>query len=261
MRQRFLLTRLSLACVLLRSMLHAMKGSWLMWRRFPTATQAEKNALSKQWARDCLRIFNVELEVQGEPQLEGPLLVVSNHISWLDILVLLAVQPVNFISRVENAKWPVLGYLIRGSGTIFVARESKRDTARVVAQIAQYLEAQRGMVAFFPEGRTSAGTGVAHFHGNMLQAAIDSAVPVQALALDYRLATPEQPRSTAVTYADINFVQSVLNTLNSGPYIARVYCAAPVESRDWQRRELAAQLRSTIMQMRGDIDSISDDSD
>ena len=254
MRQRLLLAR-----VLLRSMLHALKGSWLMWRRFPTATQAEKNALSKQWARDCLRIFNVELEVQGEPQVEGPLLVVSNHISWLDILVLLAVQPVNFISRIENAKWPVLGYLIRGSGTIFVARESKRDTARVVAQIAQYLEAQRGMVAFFPEGRTSAGTGVAHFHGNMLQAAIDSAVPVQALALDYRLATPEQARSSAVSYADINFVQSVLNTLASGPYIARVYCAAPVESRDWQRRELAAQLRSTIMQMRGDIDSSEDD--
>ena len=254
MRQRLLLAR-----VLLRSMLHALKGSWLMWRRFPTATQAEKNALSKQWARDCLRIFNVELEVQGEPQVEGPLLVVSNHISWLDILVLLAVQPVNFISRIENAKWPVLGYLIRGSGTIFVARESKRDTARVVAQIAQYLKAQRGMVAFFPEGRTSAGTGVAHFHGNMLQAAIDSAVPVQALALDYRLATPEQARSSAVSYADINFVQSVLNTLASGPYIARVYCAAPVESRDWQRRELAAQLRSTIMQMRGDIDNSEDD--
>lgn len=254
MRQRLLLAR-----VLLRSMLHALKGSWLMWRRFPTATQAEKNALSKQWARECLRIFNVELDVQGEPQVEGPLLVVSNHISWLDILVLLAVQPVHFISRIENAKWPVLGYLIRGSGTIFVARESKRDTARVVAQIAQYLEAQRGMVAFFPEGRTSAGTGVAHFHGNMLQAAIDSAVPVQALALDYRLATPEQARSSAVSYADINFVQSVLNTLASGPFIARVYCAAPVESRDWQRRELAAQLRSTIMQMRGDIDSSEDD--
>ena len=254
MRQRLLLAR-----VLLRSMLHALKGSWLMWRRFPTATQAEKNALSKQWARECLRIFNVELDVQGEPQVEGPLLVVSNHISWLDILVLLAVQPVNFISRIENAKWPVLGYLIRGSGTIFVARESKRDTARVVAQIAQYLEAQRGMVAFFPEGRTSTGTGVAHFHGNMLQAAIDSAVPVQALALDYRLATPEQARSSAVSYADINFVQSVLNTLASGPFIARVYCAAPVESRDWQRRELAAQLRSTIMQMRGDIDSSEDD--
>ena len=254
MRQRLLLAR-----VLLRSMLHALKGSWLMWRRFPTATQAEKNALSKQWARECLRIFNVELDVQGEPQVEGPLLVVSNHISWLDILVLLAVQPVNFISRIENAKWPVLGYLIRGSGTIFVARESKRDTARVVGQIADYLETHKGMVAFFPEGRTSAGTGVAHFHGNMLQAAIDSAVPVQALALDYRLATPEQARSSAVSYADINFVQSVLNTLASGPYIARVYCAAPMESRDWQRRELAAQLRNTIMQMRGDIDSSEDD--
>ena len=62
-----------------------------------------------------------------------------------------------------------------------------------------------------------------------------------------------------MSYADINFVQSVLNTLASGPYIARVYCAAPVESRDWQRRELAAQLRSTIMQMRGDIDSSEDD--
>ena len=135
MRQRLLLAR-----VLLRSMLHALKGSWLMWRRFPNATQAEKDALSMQWARECLRIFNVELDVQGEPQTAGPLLVVSNHISWLDILVLLAVQPVNFISRIENAKWPVLGYLIRGSGTIFVARESKRDTARVVTQIADYLE-------------------------------------------------------------------------------------------------------------------------
>ena len=92
----------------------------------------------------------------------------------------------------------------------------------------------------------------------MLQAAIDSAVPVQALALDYRLATPEQPRSTAVTYADINFVQSVLSTLNSGPYIARVYCAPPQSSGDLHRRELATQLRSSIVRMRGDADNISD---
>ena len=253
MRQRFLLAR-----VLLRSMLHAVKGSWVMWRRFPNASQAEKNALSMQWAREGLRIFNVELDVQGEPQAEGPLLVVSNHISWLDVLVLLAVQPVNFISRIENAKWPVLGYLIRGSGTIFVTRESKRDTARVVTQIADYLDTHQAMVAFFPEGRTSTGAGVANFHGNMLQAAIDSAVPVQALALDYRLATPDQPRSTAVTYADINFVQSVLSTLNSGPYIARVFCAPPQSSGDLHRRELATQLRSSIVRMRGDADSISD---
>jgi 1-acyl-sn-glycerol-3-phosphate acyltransferase len=196
-----------------------------------------------------LRVFRVTVQVQGLPPQTGPLLLVANHISWLDILLLLAAAPVQFVARIENKHWPILGWMTQQAGAVFVERSSARDMARVIAQVSDYLQQNAGIVALFPEGKTSSGEAVDTFHGNMLQAAINAACPVQAVALDYRLAATGA-RSTAVTYANpLSFMQSLINTLASGPYVARLQFGQSLPAQAHSRKRLANHLREQVVQM------------
>jgi 1-acyl-sn-glycerol-3-phosphate acyltransferase len=104
---------------------------------------------------------------------------------------------VRFVSKADVRHWPVLGWMIGCGGTLFIQREHKRDALRVVHQVAQALRAGE-TVAVFPEGTTSDGTSLLPFHANLLQAAISTETPVQAVALRYRDAL--QPVSQAAAY-------------------------------------------------------------
>lgn len=247
--QRYL-AALRLPWVLLAALFYLLQGYATMRLVFPRASVQKRQALTQAWARRLLRVFRVELQSQGQAPQTGPLLLVANHISWLDILLLLAAAPVHFVARIENKHWPILGWMTQQAGAVFIERSSARDMARVIAQVSDYLHHNTGIVALFPEGKTSNGEGVDSFHGNMLQAAIDAGCPVQAVALDYRLAATGE-RSTAVSYANpLNFAQSLLNTLASGPYVAQLHFAPAQSTQGQQRKPLAGQLRKQVLQMR-----------
>ena len=249
-RMKKWLAALRLPWVLLAALLWLLQGYATMRVVFPRASLPRRQALTQQWARRLLRVFRVQVQVQGEPPQTGPLLLVANHISWLDILLLLAACPVQFVARIENKHWPILGWMTQQAGAVFVERSSARDMARVIAQVSDYLQQNAGIVALFPEGKTSSGEAVDTFHGNMLQAAINAACPVQAVALDYRLAATGA-RSTAVSYASpLNFVQSLLSTLASGPYVAQVQFAPSLPAQAHSRKRLAGHLREQVLQMR-----------
>lgn len=228
---------------------------WLTMRwRFPRVDAAQRQALTQSWARRMLRLFGVRLQLHGPVPTKGPLLLVANHISWLDILVLLAAAPVQFVARQENQHWPVLGWMTQQAGAVFVQRSSPRDMAKAIRQVGQYLQRDAALIALFPEGKTGLGLEVASFHGNMLQAALDSGSPVQAVALDYRLQANGQ-RTTAVSYASpLTLWQSLLNTLAEGPYWAQLHFGAAskpsqVEPRP-DRKDLATQLRLEVLALR-----------
>ena len=94
---------------------------------FPLVRSAARRRLIRGWSGRLLGMLAVEARVHGElPAAGGNLLVVSNHVSWLDIFVLHSVQPVRFIAKSDLARWPLAGRLIRGSGTLFVERESQK---------------------------------------------------------------------------------------------------------------------------------------
>lgn len=243
---------LRLPWVLLAAVLLLLQGYATMRIIFPRVILQRRQALTQRWARRLLRLFRVEVQIQGQAPQTGPLLLVANHISWLDILLLLAAAPVQFVARIENKHWPILGWMTQQAGAVFVERGSSRDMARVIEQVSAYLSTHNGIVALFPEGKTSSGLGVGSFHGNMLQAAINAACPVQAVALDYRLVATGA-RSTAVTYAHpLNLAQSLINTLADGPYQAQLHFADSLPVQDQSRKRLAHVLREQVLHMRAE---------
>src|SRR5579871_1459725 len=132
----------------------------------------------------ALHALNVQLQIEGPLPAEG--LVVSNHLSYLDILVYSAVLPCVFVSKAEVERWPVIGRYARWSGSVFVRRHDRGDAARANVSVEDALH-EGVPVMLFPEGTTTAGRRVLRFHSTMLQPAIDAAAPVTPCAIDYEL--------------------------------------------------------------------------
>ena len=166
------------------------------WRRsvllFPWLTQSSRDRHVQAWARTLLKRLDVELKIVGTPPREGPLLLVSNHISWVDIVALHAACHCRFVAKADVKRWPLIGILATGGGTLYVQRESRRDAMRVVHRMAQALETATSLQCF-PEGTTGDGESVLPFHANLIQAAIAADSPVQPVAIQFVDAKSGEP--------------------------------------------------------------------
>jgi 1-acyl-sn-glycerol-3-phosphate acyltransferase len=170
--------------------------------------------------------------------------VVANHVSWLDIFALHAVGPVRFIAKAEIARWPVLGRLVAGVGTLFIERERRRDAHRVNRDIAQALT-DGDIVAVFPEGTVSDGAEVLPFKGSLLQPIVEAAGYVQPVAIRYRDASGE--RSTVPAYdGDITFIDSFWRICGARSLTVELIASAPVPARGRHRRDLAREAERVI---------------
>lgn len=230
---------------LLRLIGHLLRGIWTIRSQFGRLAPSESALLVRAWSRRALDIAGIGLVVQGHPPLTGPVLVVANHISWLDILVINAARPCRFVSKADVREWPVLGTLVAGAGTLFIERERRRDAMRVVHHLAEQLR-EGEVLAVFPEGTTSDGDTVLPFHANLLQAAIATGAPVLPLVLRYADARSGQP-SLAPSYAgETTLLQSVWRTLMADALQAQLDYGESVASHGMERRSLAQALRQDI---------------
>jgi 1-acyl-sn-glycerol-3-phosphate acyltransferase len=192
---------------LTRTCMHVLAGVATTMFVFPLVGDTKRRRLVKRWSERLLRILKVRARIDGELATKaGNVLLVANHISWLDIFVLNAHHPVRFVAKAELARWPVVSQMIRGAGTVFIERERRRDTHRVNRQVARVL-AGGDIVAIFPEGTTSHGTDVLPFKSSLLQAIVEADGHVQPVAIRYR--TPDGNIAMAPTYVgDTSFGQS-----------------------------------------------------
>ena len=182
---------------LLGTAAHLAHGVVLVVLRFPSLDPADRHARIRWWSVKLLRRLGIGVAVHGSPR-AGATLLVANHVSWLDIAAIHAAAPqARFVSKADVRRWPLLGRLIAGAGTLFIERESKRDALRVVHQMAEALRAG-DMVVVFPEGTTGAGPSPLPFHANLLQAAIATATPAQPVVLRYH--QPDRAFSPAVEF-------------------------------------------------------------
>lgn len=142
--------------------------------------------VQRAYCRLMLRSFGVRITVSGGPirNLRG-VLVVSGHVSWLDIFTIGAVLPGSFVARADLVDWPALGPVVRLMKVIPIDRERLRRLPAVVDAVADRLRAGHTVVAF-PEGTTWCGLGYGRFRPAMFQAAVDAGRPVQPLRLSYR---------------------------------------------------------------------------
>ncbi|ENX18014.1 hypothetical protein F895_00506 [Acinetobacter sp. CIP 64.2] len=134
------------------------------------------------FCRRLCEVFNIEVQVHGSIPRE-PALWVSNHVSWLDVAVLGSGARIFFLAKAEVEKWPIVGNLAKGGGTLFIKRGSG-DSVRIREQIAEFLK-QDIPVLFFPEATTTDGSKVKKVHGRLLGAAIEAQRPVQICVICY----------------------------------------------------------------------------
>ena len=121
---------------LLHAIAHAVGGWWTIRFTFPGLDQAERSARVQAWAARMLEIMGITLRVQGTPPAHGPVLLICNHLSWLDITVIHAARHVRFVSKSDVKHWPLIGTLSSGAGTLYIERERRRDALRVVHPVS-----------------------------------------------------------------------------------------------------------------------------
>lgn len=232
-----------------RVILHVLGGLWTAYVRFGALTELQRQDRIVAWAGRLLELFAVRLEVRGDRAVGGPLVLVANHISWLDITVIHASRFCRFVSKADVRRWPVVGTLAACAGTVFIERESRRDAMRVVHRMTQSLHAGE-VLAVFPEGTTSDGAGLLPFHANLLQAAISAQAPVQPVALQFLDPATGQASRAASYVGNDHLLGSVWRVLRS-PGIRVVVSFGQVQTAQGRdRRGWAADLREAVAALR-----------
>jgi 1-acyl-sn-glycerol-3-phosphate acyltransferase len=213
---------------------------------FPWIGPAKKKALIRRWSRQLLQMLNVKLRVQWRHDggLPGNALIVANHISWLDIFVLDAFHPARFIAKAELKRWPIVGRLSANVGTLFIERERRRDTHTVNRHTVDAL-ARGDLVAVFPEGTTSDGTGLLKFHSSLFQPIVDAGGHVQPVAIRYR--TPADEYSDAPAFiGELTLLQSFWRVIGERALVAELHLMPPLSAKERHRRELSAAAAEAI---------------
>jgi 1-acyl-sn-glycerol-3-phosphate acyltransferase len=210
---------------------------------YPRLSASMRRRILQNWSADLLCIFNVKLETVDLSALHNGL-IVSNHISWLDIFVLNSVVPMRFVAKSEVRRWPAIGWLCARANTLVIERGNARAAARINTQLGELMQ-QRECLAVYPEGTSTDGAQVAHFHAFLLQPAIDAQVPLHPIAIRYQ--NEDGERSSAAAYIDdISFGASLWALLNTRKLHVRLLPTPPLHAADFERRALAQRAHGSI---------------
>lgn len=196
------------------------------------------------WARATARVIGMQIEREGVPP-RGPVLLVSNHLGYVDIVLIASQMRCVFLSKAEVERWPGVGLLTRWMQTLFVDRALRRDVQRVAAEMRARL-ARGQSVVFFPEGTSTAGEGVRAFHSALLEPAAREAWPVSHAALRYFTPPGSPAAAQAVAWwGDARFGAHLLRLLALPGFRARIaFGAEPL--RDSDRKSLALRLHERV---------------
>jgi 1-acyl-sn-glycerol-3-phosphate acyltransferase len=204
--------------------------------------------IQRGYCRLMLRCLGVRITVSGGPirNLEG-VLVVSGHVSWVDIFAIGSVMPGRFVAKSELINWPGLGMLARLMKVIPIERDNLRLLPNVVGAIAGRLRAGQTVVAF-PEGTTWCGLGYGAFRPAMFQAAVDAGRPVQPLRLTYHH-RDGRPSTVAAYVGDDTLIASIRRLVTAHRTVIRVQVES-LQLPGTSRRDLAARCEAAV---RGDV--------
>lgn len=232
---------------LLRVLLHLFRGLATCALVFPFIDDAGRRARVGAWSVRLLGLCGVQVRIEhyrgAQPAPRA--LMVSNHVSWLDIFVINSLHPTRFVAKADIRGWPLIGWLCEKTGTIFISRGKLRDVRRIYQGLVTSLHAGEH-VAFFPEGTTAAQGSLLPFHANLFEAAIEAEVPVQPYAVRY-LDRNGKLHPAADFVGDMTFVQSMFAVLDAGGMTAELTVLPVIDtSAASHRRDLAEAARDAI---------------
>ena len=198
------------------------------------------------WLQDtCRRIasgIGLDIRTIGPPIPTG--LLVSNHLSYLDIIVLGSLHPCSFVSKVEVRSWPVIGWGAQAAGTLFVRRENRADIAAAANGIRDLLEKQISVMVF-PEGTSSGGGTVLPFYPGIFESVAGSAHWVTPAWLGYALQDGD-PAEEICYWRDMTFVPHFLRLLGKKRITAHVRIGRPLTA-SGDRKVLARETHARVV--------------
>lgn len=182
-----------------------------------------------------LRRLKIAVEVQGVFPSRG--LLVSNHLSYLDILVYSSLSPCVFVSKKEVRRWPIFGQMAVMAGTVFIDRSRSADARRVNSEMQNAL-AKGAVVVLFPEGTSSDGTSVLPFRSALFEGSIGADEPVTAAHLRYDV-SDGSPQTDVAYWGPMSFLPHLLRLLSRTGVCATIRFAP--QARKFQDRKAAAR--------------------
>jgi 1-acyl-sn-glycerol-3-phosphate acyltransferase len=230
---------------LARIVLHLLGGLLTAGLIYPFCSEAFRLVLKQRWSQQILEILGITVELAGNITPSG--LLVSNHISFIDVFAINASMPSSFVAKDEVMRWPLIGWLAKRTDTLFLERGSRTAAQRARKNLVGHLQNSKRVVVF-PEGTTSNGDSVLPFHGALFQAAIDAGVPVTPLAVSY--ADRSGQRSYAAAFVgDTTLVECLWSTACADGLRVKVALLNPLHPANpaaQDRRHLAAHAHHAI---------------
>jgi lyso-ornithine lipid O-acyltransferase len=214
------------------------------WIRIQGPLSLEQRAI---WLHDASRrvlsSLAIRSEVRGTPPSKG--LVVSNHLSYLDIAIFSAAMPCFFVAKTEIDGWPYFGEAARVGGTMFIDRGSRASAEKVASEIAVRLPLPIPILVF-PEGTSTDGSAVQRFHSRLIEPAVRAGASVTAAAIGYVLARGNE--RDLCWFGDEAFLPHLWKTLGTEGFTAVVQFGAPRTYPD--RRAAARETQAEVDAMR-----------
>ena len=226
-------------------MAHFCQATFLAKVRFPGLTKEQTLQAIQRWAKQVLGSLEIDVQTNRRPLENFSGLVVSNHLSWLDILVLQSLIPGVFVAKKEVRSWAVLGYLAQACATIFVDRSSPRS-ARLMVDRTTAASQQGYAVVVFPEGTSSDGSDLGNFHANIFESAIRAGSAVQLLTLEYIDTATGNAAGDAHYIGEMTFVSSLWRILRHSSIAARVHVGECIAADGHSRKTLALHAHGKI---------------
>jgi 1-acyl-sn-glycerol-3-phosphate acyltransferase len=206
---------------------------------------AARAAWLHRWSGFACRVLGIRVTKHGSMPSSG--LLVSNHLSYLDIVVLSSIRPCIFVAKRDVASWPLFGWLAHAAGTIFVDRERRLSSRKIVNGIRDAI-AGGSLVVIFPEGTSSDGSTVLPFKSALLESAVQLRSPIAAASIEYALDYGSVVDEVCY-WGDMTLVPHLLNLFFKREIRAN-YSFSPAKIRAGSRKEIAHELRDEIVSMR-----------
>jgi len=202
-----------------------------------------RERMGRWWHRELMRVLNIRVTVRGQRS-AGTRVIAANHVSWLDIPVLGAIEPARFVSKYEVREWPIAGWLANGAGSFYI-RRGAGGTKQLIGEMSAYLSSapQRSLV-LFPEGTTTEGALVLKFQPRLFAAAIAAGCDVQPIALRYSIT--DNGENIAPFIGDDDLVHHILRLLKAPSLEVEVTYCAPISSAGRDRAQIALLAHSAV---------------
>jgi 1-acyl-sn-glycerol-3-phosphate acyltransferase len=207
-----------------------------------TATLPARASWLQQTARRLLRVLRIEVNSSGPTPTTG--LLVCNHLSYLDILVLASLSPTVFVAKREVKYWPIFGWFAQLAGTIFVQRNRRFPAAQAAAEITAVLRSGT-LVVLFPEGTSSGGSTILPFKTSLLEPALRPDQPLTIACLSYELSDGDVADEVCY-WRDMTLVPHLINLLGK-KWVRAAVQFLPVQNRAPNRKALATQLHAEMV--------------